>query len=67
MNIVKVTDGAYFVKSFSMQTLTGSYDQTTAQQILHGTDTGVEVEIEDASEGVSDSEDQTGGVLTARP
>ena len=48
-----------------MQTLTSSYDPTTTRQILHGPDTGVEVE--DATEGVSDTEEQTDGVPIARP
>ena len=61
MNIVKVADGAYFVPSYSMQTLTASYDQMTAQQILHGSDDGG---VEDATKEANAKEEQTIEALT---
>ena len=34
MNVVKVAEGAFFVPSYSVQTLTTNYDPTTSQQVL---------------------------------
>ena len=46
---------------------TFNYDQTTMQQILHGTDADVEVDLEHATDSVSEAEKEMGGAPTARP
>ena len=40
---------------------TFNYDQTTMQQILHGTDADVEVDLEHATDGVSEAEKKWAG------
>lgn len=37
MRIMKVAEGAYFVPSYSVQTLTANYSRETAQQVLQTT------------------------------
>ena len=34
MSVKKVAEGAYFVRSYSVQTVASSYDPTTSQQVL---------------------------------
>ena len=35
MKVSEIAEGAYFVPSYSVQTLTTNYSQITAQQVLH--------------------------------
>ena len=34
MIVKKIAEGAYFVQSYSLQSITSNYDRTTSQQVL---------------------------------
>lgn len=55
MKISKIADGAYFVTPYSVQTLIGSYDHATSQQVLHGS--GDRADIYEENKGIWETEE----------